>query len=292
MVHVALQGVSPAQRAAEHSGCRDAGHSQAAALGVASKHNGCMGAAGAARLGHERRLTAQLSSWSTAPSAKGHGSSTLMLWSDECKEEQELLKLRVISAQEQTDFSLASPPRCGAGLLAAARRGPEHPLAGPGTPGCSLEVPAPRPLWAGGGAGSGRSHQPRSAPRTRSWTGTLTAQSPRRLDSPLRRNELGSAAPSSAWVRSGTKGGVGAAAALAGGAMRRLPGSSTCAHVSKVPARPACPAQLKRHLFTWESYVFCPGPHCIQNSYLASISPLLKPFPFCNLIKLTKRSLF
>lgn len=45
-------------------------------------------------------------------------------------------------------------------------------------------------------------------------------------------------------------------------------------------------------LFTWESYVFCPGPHCIQNSYLASISPLLKPFPFCNLIKLTKRSLF
>lgn len=41
-----------------------------------------------------------------------------------------------------------------------------------------------------------------------------------------------------------------------------------------------------------ESYVFCPGPHCIQNSYLASISPLLKPFPFCNLIKLTKRSLF
>lgn len=168
MVHVALQGVSPAQRAAEHSGCRDAGHSQAAALGVASKHKRCTGAAGAARLGHERRLTAQLTSWSTAPSAKGHGSSTLMLWSDECKEEQELLKLRVISAQEQTDFSLASPPRCGAGLLAAARRGPEHPLAGPGTPGCSLEVPAPRPLWAGGGAGSGRSHQPHSAPRTRS----------------------------------------------------------------------------------------------------------------------------
>lgn len=41
-----------------------------------------------------------------------------------------------------------------------------------------------------------------------------------------------------------------------------------------------------------ESYVFCPGPHCVQNSYLASISPLLNLFPFCNLIKLTKRSLF
>lgn len=29
-----------------------------------------------------------------------------------------------------------------------------------------------------------------------------------------------------------------------------------------------------------------------RNSYLASISPLFEPFPFCNLIKLTKRSLF